>query len=76
MAFKQSLGFRAAAVTGPSLFLWGAAGGHIYQMITAHNFAPGDAGIVFWTDVLLPIVAFVFLYQQYKQERLASPDRA
>ena len=44
MAFKQSLGFRAAAVTGPSLFLWGAAGGHIYQMITAHNFAPGDAG--------------------------------
>ena len=76
MAFKQSLGFRAAAVTGPSLFLWGAAGGHIYQMITAHNFAPGDAGVIFWTDVFLPIVAFVFLYQQYKQERSASPERA
>ena len=76
MAFKQSLGFRVAAVTGPSLFLWGAAGGHIYQMITAHNFAPGDAGVIFWPDVLLPIVAFVFLYQQYKQERLAFPDRA
>jgi hypothetical protein len=27
MAFKQSLGFRAAAVTGPSLFLWGPLAG-------------------------------------------------
>ena len=75
MTFKQSLSFRAAAVIGPALFLWGAAGGHIYQMITAHNFAPGDAGVIFWTDVFLPIVAFVLLYQQFKQEKLAFPDR-
>ena len=47
IAFKQSLGFRVAAVIGPSFFLWGAAGGHIYQMITAHNFSPGNAGIIF-----------------------------
>jgi hypothetical protein len=28
----------AAVVIGPSMSLLGAAGGHIYQMIKAHNF--------------------------------------
>ena len=69
IAFRQSLAFRAAAVIGPSLFLWGAAGGHVYQMITANNFAPGNAGVIFWTDLFLPVIGFVLLYQQYKQER-------
>lgn len=71
IAFKQNLSFRAAAVIGPSIFLWGAAGGHIYQMITAHNYAPGNAGVIFWTDIILPIIAFVLLYQQYKQQKVA-----
>jgi len=70
IAFKQGLGFRAACVIGPSFFLWGAAGGHVYQMITMHNFAPGNAGVIFWTDLILPIIAFVLLYQQYKLERV------
>ncbi len=74
LAFRQNLGFRAASVIGPSLFLWGAAGGHIYQMITQRNFAPGNAGIVFWTDLILPFIAFVLLYQQYKLEK--SPQNA
>jgi len=66
LAFKQNLGFRAASVIGPSFFLWGAAGGHIYQMVTEHNFAPGNAGVIFWTDILVPIIGLVLLYQQYK----------
>jgi hypothetical protein len=69
LAFRQSLGFRAASVIGPSFFLWGAAGGHIYQMITEHNFAPGNAGVIFWTDIIIPIIGFVLLYQQYKLEQ-------
>jgi hypothetical protein len=75
IAFKQNLSFRAAAVIGPSIFLWGAAGGHIYQMITAHNYAPGNAGVIFWTDIILPIIAFVLLYQQYKQEKVVLLNR-
>ena len=47
LAFRRTLGFRAASVIGPSFFLWGAAGGHVYQMITTHNFPPGNAGVVF-----------------------------
>jgi len=61
MAFWGGLGMRAAAVVGPACFLLGAAGGHIYQMVTAHNFAPGNAGAIFWTDIIIPIVGFVLL---------------
>ena len=47
-----------------------AAAGHVYQMITAHNFAPGNAGIIFWSDVLLPLFGFARLWLQ----RWASPS--
>ncbi|MFZ5690795.1 MAG: DUF6790 family protein [Pseudomonadota bacterium] len=62
LAFRGDRGLRTAAVVGPSLFLLGAAGGHIYQMIAAHNFAPGNAGIIFWTDILVPAAGFGLLY--------------
>ena len=69
LAFRGDLGLRKAAVIGPSAFLLGAAGGHIYQMITAHNFAPGNAGVMFWSDILLPIVGFTLLGLQIHGER-------
>ena len=64
LAFRGDRGLRIAAVVGPSLFLLGAAGGHIYQMIAARNFAPGNAGVVFWTDILVPAIGFGLLYLQ------------
>ncbi|MEW5422102.1 DUF6790 family protein [Amorphus sp. 3PC139-8] len=64
LAFFGNRGIRIAAIVGPAMFLWGAAAGHVYQMITAHNFAPGNAGIIFWTDILLPVIGFVFLLLQ------------
>lgn len=64
LAFFGNRGLRIAAIVGPAMFLWGAAGGHIYQMIHAHNFAPGNAGIIFWSDILLPALGFVFLWLQ------------
>jgi hypothetical protein len=66
LAFRRSFDLRLAAVVGPSLFLLGAAGGHIYQMIAARNFAPGNAGIIFWTDILVPAIGFGLLYLQGK----------
>ena len=41
-------------MVGPALFLLGAAGGNVYQMVTAANFAPGNAGVIFYTDFLSP----------------------
>ena len=69
LAFRGSFGMRAAAVIGPSFFLLGAAGGHIYQMVKAHNFAPGNAGTVFWMDIILPVVGFVLLYLFHKSQK-------
>ncbi len=64
LAFRGDRGLRIAAVIGPALFLLGAAGGHVYQMITTHNFAPGNAGVIFWTDILVPAIGFGLLYLQ------------
>jgi len=70
IAFRQKQGFRVAAVTGPSFFLWGAAGGHIYQMVSAGNFSPGNAGVIFWTDLFLPVIGFVLLLKKYRLEKV------
>jgi uncharacterized protein DUF6790 len=64
----RSFDMRLAAILGPACFLWGAAGVHIESMITEHNFAPGNAGIIFWTDILIPLIGFVFLWLQRRYE--------
>lgn len=69
LATWRGFEMRLAAVLGPALFLWGAAGGHIYQMVTAGNFAPGNAGIIFWTDILLPVIGFALLWLQRRHEK-------
>lgn len=68
-AFSTNVGFRVAAIVGVGCFLWGAAGGHIYQMITQHNFAPGNAGIIFWTDIFKPIITMVLFYMDIKSTK-------
>jgi hypothetical protein len=62
VAFKGSWQTRACAILGSSCFLVGAAGGHVYQMIAAGNYAPGNAGIMFYSDVFLPVFGWVLLY--------------
>lgn len=74
LAFFGDRGLRIAAVVGPTFFLWGAAGGHIYQMVANDNFAPGNAGVIFWTDILIPIVGLAFLWLQRDQPR-GEPGR-
>ncbi|KTD06920.1 DUF6790 family protein [Legionella jamestowniensis] len=69
LSFWSGFGFRAATLIGPAMFLWGAAGGHIYQMVTANNFAPGNAGSIFWSDILIPIIGFILLWLQYKNPK-------
>jgi len=64
LAFKGGYGLRIGAVVGPAVFLLGAAAGHVYQMATAGNFAPGNAGPVFYTDIAVPLLGFLFLLLQ------------
>ena len=37
-------------------------------MIRAHNFEPGNAGVVFYTDILIPVLGFVLLWLTYRLE--------
>lgn len=69
IAFKQGLAFRTATLIPPASFLWGAAGGHIYQIMTTHNMAAGNAGSILWTDIILPVIGFTLLYLQWKTEK-------
>jgi hypothetical protein len=51
--------------------------GHVYQMIVANNFVPGNAGVIFYADIGITIIGLVFLWLQHRLgcESL-SPDRA
>jgi hypothetical protein len=61
LAFRASHGFRRATTVAVAVWLWGDAIGHVRQMIVADNFAPGNAGPWFWSDVLVPAVMIVSL---------------
>jgi len=61
IAFWGDLGFQAAAVCTASIFLLGDAIGHVRQMIDTGNFAPGNAGVPFYMDIVCPVLAIVLL---------------
>jgi hypothetical protein len=52
-------GFWLATIIVFSIFMLGAAVGHVRSMIAEHNFAPGNAGYVFWYDILAPAFLIV-----------------
>ena len=61
VAFWRDLNFKAAVVIAASIFLLGDATGHIRQMLFVGNFAPGNAGLSFYTDIICPLLAIALL---------------
>jgi hypothetical protein len=61
IAWRGSYGMRVAAVLGPTPFLLGAAGGHIYQIMTTGNHAAGNSGLLLWMDFIIPLTGLLFL---------------
>jgi hypothetical protein len=61
VAFWSSMGFKTATVLAIALFLLGDAAGHVHQMMVTQNFAPGNAGLVFYMDILLPLLSGALL---------------
>ena len=77
IAYRGSLGVRGVAVLGPSLFLLGAAVGHVVDIVTAGNLAPGNAGAILYTDIALPLVGAAFWFaQRYHERRATAVDHA
>jgi hypothetical protein len=68
LAFRASLGFRLATTVAAVCWLGGDAVGHVRQMIIAQNFAPGNAGSWFWTDVLVPVIMVALLATLGREE--------
>ncbi len=62
IAFWRDLSFKAGAVCAASVFLLGDAIGHIREMVMTGNFAPGNAGVPFYMDIIGPLSAIVLLF--------------
>jgi hypothetical protein len=66
LAFKGNCCVRFAAILGPALFQWGAAAGHIHDIVATGNMAPGNAGIMLYSDIFLPLIGFGLLWLKRK----------
>jgi hypothetical protein len=67
IAFWRDLNFQAAAISAAAVFLLGDAIGHVRQMITEGNFAPGNAGVPFYMDIICPLLAISLLVVAKRQ---------
>ena len=50
---------RVAAVIITVIFFWGCAIQHVNQIRCCHNYAPGNAGLVLYWDIIFPVVLLV-----------------
>jgi hypothetical protein len=66
LAFQGSFDMRVAAIVGPACFLLGAAGGHIIEIVRTGNLAPGNAGVILYTDIFLPLIGFALLWLKHR----------
>jgi hypothetical protein len=62
LAAFSSWSVRLGAVLAVTPFMWGAAVGHVVDMVQNGNFTAGNAGFVLWLDILLPAVGIVLLW--------------
>jgi hypothetical protein len=76
LAAFRSFDLRLAAILSSGIFMLGAAVGHAYQMVTTHNFAPGNAGLFFYLDILIPLFGFALLWLQWRYGRPRGTEQA
>jgi len=68
--------FWVATVIVNSVFQLGDAVVHINQIMVAHNYQPNNAGIVLYTDILVPLILIALLITQLytsRYERRSPP---
>lgn len=55
LAFRASLGFKSAVVCYAVIFYVGVAIGHIREIVTVGNFAPGNGGVLLVLTFIRPV---------------------
>lgn len=65
--FWKSWDFALAATLMADSFLWGAALVHLIELLIERNYAPGNAGTILHTDILVPLLLSMGLCM-WKQE--------
>ena len=80
MAFPRRMPYSLtlAALVGPACFLWGAAGTHIVDIVTTGNLAPNNAGVILYTDILIPAIGLALWIAAYatRNRDLPTPSDA
>lgn len=66
LAVRAGSGFRFATALFALCFLGGAGIGHIAQILAVGNTAPGNAGVILYTDFLTPIALLILLRIQQR----------
>jgi hypothetical protein len=61
LAFRKKFELRLGLIIMSSVFFLGAASGHLHQIYVNHDFAPGNAGVMLWSGLLLPVISIVLL---------------
>jgi hypothetical protein len=56
MSIWQNDGFKFATILGISIWLLGDAVIHIADMYYNQNYAPGNAGVPLYTDIIVPVI--------------------
>lgn len=52
---------KVAVVVATAIFGYGAAGGHVYQMVANHDYAPNNTGLLLVMDIVIPTVGLAFV---------------
>ncbi len=63
LSFNASAGFRLATVIAATLWLWGDATIHYYQLMKTQSLSLSQVGSWFWMDLLVPIFLIVCIVQ-------------
>jgi len=66
VGFRQKFDFWFGVSIIWTTFLWGAAVGHLYQMIFHGNFAAGNVGMTLYMDILRPAILNFLLFYYWK----------
>lgn len=68
-------GFWIATALGWSIFMFGAAGVHIHQILAGQPYAPGNAGAILYFNLITPAVILALLWIRSAAESKIGPER-